>query len=73
VASVVRQVDKERLGLLRDLFADAGLRGADLEMRVRTFVTYYSLEPAILVGQSKRERLDAARRRIDMLLRPSSG
>jgi AcrR family transcriptional regulator len=68
VASVVREVDQERLGLLRDLFAEAGLRGADLEMRARTFVTYYSLERSLLVRQSKPERLEDARRRIDMLL-----
>jgi AcrR family transcriptional regulator len=73
VASIVRQVDKERLGVLRDLFAELGFRGAELEMTTRTFVTYYSLEHSILVRQSKRERLDEARRRIDMLLLPLSG
>jgi AcrR family transcriptional regulator len=75
VASIVRQVDKERLGLLRDLFAELGLRGAELEMTARTFVTYYSLEHSILVRQSKRKRLQEVRRRIDMLLRlgPSTG
>ena len=70
VASIVRQVDKERLGLLRDLFAELGFRGAALEMTARTFVTYYSLEHSILVRQSKRKRLEETRRRIDMLLYP---
>jgi AcrR family transcriptional regulator len=70
VASIVRQVDKERLGLLRDLFAELGFRGAGLEMTARTFVTYYSLEHSILVRQSKRKRLEETRRRIDMLLCP---
>jgi AcrR family transcriptional regulator len=70
VQAVVRQVDKERLGALRHLFAEIGLRGAELEMTARTFITYYGLELSILVRQSKRERLDEARRRIDMFLRP---
>jgi AcrR family transcriptional regulator len=69
VASIVRQVDKERLGALRDLLSEAGLRGAELEMTARTFITYYGLELAILVRQSKRKRLEEARRRIDMFLR----
>ncbi len=72
VAPIVRQVDKERLALLRDLFAELGLRGEELEMTARTFVTYYSLEHSILVRQGKRERLEEARRRIDMFLRPLS-
>ena len=59
--------------MLRDLFAELGFRGAELEMTTRTFVTYYSLEHSILVRQSKRERLDEARRRIDMLLLPLAG
>ncbi len=73
VASIVRHVDKERLGMLRDLFAELGFRGAELEMTTRTFVTYYSLEHSILVRQSKRERLEEARTRIDMLLLPLAG
>jgi AcrR family transcriptional regulator len=73
VASIVRQVDKERLSILRGLFAELGFRGAELEMTARTFVTYYGLELSILVRQSKRERLDEVRRRIDMLLLPLSG
>jgi hypothetical protein len=39
-------------------------------MTTRTFVTYYSLEHSILVRQSKRKRLEEARRRIDMFLLP---
>lgn len=73
VASIVRQVDKERLAALRDLLSEAGLRGGELEMRARTFITYYGLELATLVRQSKRERLEDARRRIDMLLHPFAG
>jgi hypothetical protein len=38
-------------------------------MTARTFITYYGLELAILVRQSKRKRLEEARRRIDMFLR----
>ena len=70
IASIIRQVDKERLGLLRDLFAELGFRDEELEMTTRTFVTYYSLEHSILVHQSKRKRLEEAKRRIDMFLLP---
>ncbi|MHC4934319.1 MAG: TetR/AcrR family transcriptional regulator [Planctomycetota bacterium] len=70
VAAIVRQVDKERLRALRDLFTELGLRDAELEMTARTFVTYYGLELSILVRQNKRERLEEARRRIEMFLRP---
>ena len=73
VAAVVRQVDKERLGILRELFFELGFRGAELEMTTRTFVTYYSLEQSILVRQSKRDRMREARSRIEMLLLPLSG
>jgi AcrR family transcriptional regulator len=73
VAAIVRQVDKERLGILRELFSELGFRGAELEMTTKTFVTYYSLEHSILVRQTKRERLDEARMRIEMLLLPLAG
>ena len=73
VAAVVRQVDKERLGILRELFFELGFRGAGLEMTTRTFVTYYSLEQSILVRQSKRDRMREARSRIEMLLLPLAG
>jgi AcrR family transcriptional regulator len=70
LASIIRQVDKERLGVVRDLFAELGFRDEELEMTTRTFVTYYSLENSTLVRQSKPKRLEEARRRIDMLLCP---
>ena len=73
IASIIRQVDKERLAILRELFLELGFRGAELEMTTRTFVTYYSLEQSILVRQSKRERMSEARSRIDMLLLPLAG
>jgi AcrR family transcriptional regulator len=73
VAAVVRQVDKERLSILRELFFELGFRGAELEMTTRTFVTYYSLEQSILVRQSKRDRMSEARSRIEMLLLPLTG
>jgi len=70
VAAIVGRVDRDRLRALRDLLTESGLRGAELEMTARTFITYYGLELSILVRQSKRERLAEARRRIDMFLRP---
>ncbi|MHC5022931.1 MAG: TetR/AcrR family transcriptional regulator [Planctomycetota bacterium] len=70
ILPLVRKVDRQRLGFVRRQFEELGFRGADLAMRARTFMTYYSLELSILVRQSKRERLEELRRRIELLCRP---
>jgi AcrR family transcriptional regulator len=71
VASLVRRVDLQRLDILRELFANLGFRGHDLEMRVRTFVTYHSLEHFLQVRQSKPTRLAEALRRVELLTQPA--
>ena len=67
IAPLVRKVDRARLAAVRQLFAGLGFRGAELEMRTRTFVTYYSLERCILVQQSKRKRLEEVKRRVEIM------
>ena len=71
VARLVRRVDKERLDILRDIFAALGFRGADLEMRSRTFVMHFGLEHFMHVRQSRHERLADARRLIELLMQPA--
>lgn len=70
IAPLVRKVDRQRLAFVRQQFEDLGFRGAELDMRARTFMTYYSLELSILVRQSKKTRLDEVRRRVELLCRP---
>jgi hypothetical protein len=66
---MVRDLDRERLGLMRDLLGER-FTGDELEMKARTFVTLYGMETATLVRRSRAKRLEDARRRIDMLLIP---
>jgi len=70
LAALVRQVDQERLSVLREIFTELGFRGPNVDMRARTFVAYYGLEPFLHVRQSKRERLAEARCRIELLTQP---
>lgn len=72
-ARIVRRVDDERLEFVRDGFRALGLRGADLDMRARTFMTYFSFEHAQRGGRSKRERLAEIPWRIEMLTQPRRG
>jgi AcrR family transcriptional regulator len=72
VAPLVRRVDNERLDILRDIFAALGFRGADLEMRSRTFVMHFGLEHFMHVRQSRHERLADARRLIELLMQPAA-
>ena len=57
IAQLVLRIDKRRLGVVRELFAALGFRGTDLEMRARCFVTYISLDKAIFIKQTKKQRL----------------
>jgi len=46
-ARLVENVDELRLAYVRSLFAEMGFIGDELEMRTRTFVVYYSVEPGL--------------------------
>ena len=56
VARVVKKVDKSRVSVVRQLFADMGFTGRELEMRVITFATFHSLEHGLFERPSRRER-----------------
>ena len=53
----VKKVDEFRLKYVRSLFEDMGFEGEELETRTRTFVVFYSLEPGLFVGISRKEQL----------------
>lgn len=72
VAALVRRVDKERLDTLRGIFAALGFRGADLEMRARTFVMHFGLEHFMHVRRTRHERLADARRLVELLMQPAA-
>ena len=65
-----RQLSARDIDALREIFTELGFRGPDVDMRARTFVAYYGLEPFLHVRQSKRERLAEARRRVALLTQP---
>jgi AcrR family transcriptional regulator len=53
----VRRVDRQRLRFVRSVFADLGFRGAELEMRTRIFVVYYSLDGVLTARPNRKQRL----------------
>lgn len=61
IESVVRKVDRSRNKLVRELFEQLGFTGVALEMRVRSFVTYLSMELGMTWRQSKNQRLACLR------------
>ncbi|MFZ9037006.1 MAG: TetR/AcrR family transcriptional regulator [Gammaproteobacteria bacterium] len=69
-AAAVKRADRVRYTLVKGLFAGIGFSGEELEMRTRTFVTYYSLERAIFVRESKKDRLARIELRHRLLTRP---
>ena len=58
VARIVRDVDRERLSTVRDLFAAIGFSGDELEHRARLLVTYMSFEASLDEPRSRRRRLE---------------
>lgn len=70
-AAAVRRADRVRYDVVRDLFAEAGFSGEELETRTRTFVVYYSLETAISVRESKKDRLARIELRHRLLTHPA--
>ena len=55
-AKAVRKSDKTRYSYVRSLFQELGFKGEELEMRTRTFVVFYSLERAITVKETSKQR-----------------
>ncbi len=67
---LVRKVDKLRLDFVRDLFAEMGFEGKELEMRSRTLVAFHGMEHGLLIKKTQRERIDMLRVRHAMFTRP---
>ena len=68
-SDMVKEVDDFRLRYVRSLFAEMGFVGEDLEMRTRTMVVYYSLEPGLFSAISRKEQLKQLKLRHTFLIR----
>jgi AcrR family transcriptional regulator len=68
VAELVKIGDELRLQFVRQLFADIGFDDKELEMRVRTFVVFHSMEPAIQSHLSISERLELMKLRFEWFI-----
>ena len=54
---MLKQIDLRRYEFVSDLFKEIGFTGDDLEMRVRTFLVFYSLEMTLFPNQNIAERM----------------
>jgi len=54
---MLKQIDLRRYEFVSALFKEMGFTGDDLEMRVRTFLVFYSLEMTLYPNQNIDERL----------------
>jgi AcrR family transcriptional regulator len=70
IAYLVRKVDKQRLGFIRDLFSEMGFEGKELEMRSRTLVTFHAMEHGLLTKNTQIHQIDMMRMRHAMFTRP---
>ena len=66
----VKKVDEFRLSYVRSLFDEMGFKGEELEMRTRTFVVFYSLEPGLFVDISRKDQLKQLKLRHALLTKP---
>ena len=69
VAKAVANVEKSRIEFARSLLKQIGFRGAELEMRTRTFLVFYGFEAAFGEELSKAERMRQVKLRHKMLIR----
>lgn len=70
VARIVRKADRMRMDFVRSLFTEMGFTGKELEMRVRTFVVFHSLELGIFVRLNRQERMKLVKLRHAFFTRP---
>ena len=54
---MLKQIDLRRYEFVSALFKEMGFTGDDLEMRVRTFLVFYSLEMILFPNQNIAERM----------------
>ena len=69
VRTKLRQMDKWRYELCRQLFSELGFRGQELDVRARMFMTVVSLEAALYARLSKAELLRQTDTRLAVLTR----
>lgn len=68
-AAAVKRTDKTRYDVIEALFAEMGFSGNELKMRARTFMTYYSMDAAVTISETKKERLAGLKLRHRLLTR----
>ena len=69
VAVAVEKAEAIRFDFVGSLFAGIGFKGRELEMRTRTFVTYYSFEPGLQAAISESARMAQVKLRHELLVR----
>ncbi len=69
IARRVRQVYRQRLDFLRQIFRDLGFEGDELEMRTRLFTCYHTWERPMFSKDSKESLRKLIKLRVDLLSR----
>ena len=69
IANRVRQVYRQRMEYLRQIFLDLGFSGDELEMRIRLFFCYHTFERAIFPKDSKKSLRKLIPSRVALLTR----
>jgi len=67
IARRVKQVYRQRMDFLRQIFRELGFEGDELEMRTRLFVCYHTWERPMFARDSKKLLRKLIRRRVDLL------
>ena len=63
IANIVKVVDRTQMDFVGHLFSRMGFKGAELDMRTRTFVVFMSAESGWSYSLTKRERMKAMKLR----------
>lgn len=66
----VSKVDEIRTDYVRALFKEIGFTGDELEMRTRTLVGFYSLEPGLFLRIPEKQQLKQMELRHQLLIKP---
>ena len=66
----VKKVDEFRTDYVRALFKEMGFTGDELEMRTRTLVAFYSLEPGMFLRIPRKQQLKQMELRHALLIKP---
>lgn len=69
IAKRLRQVYRQRMEYLRQIFRDLGFDGDELEVRTRLFFCYHTFERAIFPTESKKSLRKLIRLRVELLAR----